>query len=235
MPIRPRIAPLAPPGCPGRAACGISPDFSGLSRWDGQVAYALLTRAPVAGRRKQASVPAAPRLACVRPVASVHPEPGSNSSLCYLVFYFFLLSRRPPRKATPGPQVGQARSVIPAGSLSLDELTQRLPCRPATVGGTPLFSCTTCLLQSFSMCFRLRQARQAGHRRKVSQSYGFYFQTSKLFFEKFCCHFSAPPPSASASGLITDPRWGRFSKASAKLDVSSVVSKNFDKNFTVSK
>ena len=31
---------------------------------------------------------AAPRLACVRPVASVHPEPGSNSSL-YLVFYFF--------------------------------------------------------------------------------------------------------------------------------------------------
>ena len=25
--------------------------------------------------------PAAPRLACVKPVASVHPEPGSNSSL----------------------------------------------------------------------------------------------------------------------------------------------------------
>ncbi len=32
---------------------------------------------------------AAPRLACVRPVASVHPEPGSNSSL-YL--FIFLLS-----------------------------------------------------------------------------------------------------------------------------------------------
>ena len=25
--------------------------------------------------------PAAPRLACVKPVASVHPEPGSNSTL----------------------------------------------------------------------------------------------------------------------------------------------------------
>ena len=25
--------------------------------------------------------PAAPRLACVKPVTSVHPEPGSNSSL----------------------------------------------------------------------------------------------------------------------------------------------------------
>ena len=38
---------------------------------------------------------AAPRLACVRPVASVHPEPGSNSSL-YLFFnllgcYLFLI------------------------------------------------------------------------------------------------------------------------------------------------
>ena len=28
---------------------------------------------------------AAPRLACVKPVASVHPEPGSNSSL-YSIF-----------------------------------------------------------------------------------------------------------------------------------------------------
>ena len=30
--------------------------------------------------------PAAPRLACVKPVASVHPEPGSNSSL-FKLFY----------------------------------------------------------------------------------------------------------------------------------------------------
>ena len=29
---------------------------------------------------------AAPRLACVKPVASVHPEPGSNSTL-YNIFY----------------------------------------------------------------------------------------------------------------------------------------------------
>ena len=36
-------------------------------------------------RRSPATIasyrPAAPRLACVKPVASVHPEPGSNSSL----------------------------------------------------------------------------------------------------------------------------------------------------------
>ena len=37
---------------------------------------------------------AAPRLACVRPVASVHPEPGSNSSLYILFFLFFNLYER---------------------------------------------------------------------------------------------------------------------------------------------
>ena len=40
---------------------------------------------PCAGRRQKYCYPrAAPRLACVRPAASVHPEPGSNSSL-YIV------------------------------------------------------------------------------------------------------------------------------------------------------
>ena len=51
----------------------------------------LLTRAPVAGRQDRSLVPAAPRLACVKPVASVHPEPGSNSSL--LLSCLFLLCK----------------------------------------------------------------------------------------------------------------------------------------------
>ena len=49
---------------------------------------------PCAGRRQKCKHSlAAPRLACVKPVASVHPEPGSNSSLLlYLIdiFYFFI-------------------------------------------------------------------------------------------------------------------------------------------------
>ena len=45
---------------------------------------------PSAGRRqKYCYSRAAPRLACVKPVASVHPEPGSNSSL-YIFFILFL-------------------------------------------------------------------------------------------------------------------------------------------------
>ena len=77
---------------PHRGLRGISRDFSRLSPCGGQVAYVLLTRAPVAGKSQQADSPAAPRLACVKPVASVHPEPGSNSSLLYLVFFLFFLA-----------------------------------------------------------------------------------------------------------------------------------------------
>ena len=72
---------------------GISPAFAGLSPAPGQVAYVLLTRAPVAGSRVQALRSAAPRLACVKPVASVHPEPGSNSPLFMLLFFFSLYEK----------------------------------------------------------------------------------------------------------------------------------------------
>ena len=57
---------------------GINLPFERLSQYEGQVGYALLTRAPVVSRSKLFETP---RLACVKPVASVHPEPGSNSSL----------------------------------------------------------------------------------------------------------------------------------------------------------
>ena len=53
--------------------------FHRLSPCIGQVAHVLRTLPPVAAR---VLLPrAAPRLACVKPAASVHPEPGSNSSL----------------------------------------------------------------------------------------------------------------------------------------------------------
>ena len=53
--------------------------FQRLSPVCGHVAHALRTLPPVAA--KVLLPRAAPRLACVKPAASVHPEPGSNSSL----------------------------------------------------------------------------------------------------------------------------------------------------------
>ena len=49
--------------------------------------YSPVRRSPAV---KASFNPDAPRLACVRPVASVHPEPGSNSPLfLYQLFSFF--------------------------------------------------------------------------------------------------------------------------------------------------
>ena len=67
----------------------IRPRFHGLSSCNGHVAHALRTLAPVAGN--VLLHPAAPRLACVKPAASVHPEPGSNSSLYILLLNCLLL------------------------------------------------------------------------------------------------------------------------------------------------
>ena len=58
---------------------GVRRRFHRLSPGHGHVAHALRTLAPVAA--KVLLLRAAPRLACVKPAASVHPEPGSNSSL----------------------------------------------------------------------------------------------------------------------------------------------------------
>ena len=49
--------------------------------------YSPVRRSPAA---EASFSPAAPRLACVKPVASVHPEPGSNSPLLFILFSSFL-------------------------------------------------------------------------------------------------------------------------------------------------
>ena len=91
----PELIPLNTKRCLSVLSRGIRRNFFRLSPCDGQVAYVLLTRAPVAGRSKQAYSPAAPRLACVKPVASVHPEPGSNSPLLVILFFsFFFKSKK---------------------------------------------------------------------------------------------------------------------------------------------
>ena len=81
IPIRNRPEPLLHFRCLLWRPWGISLTFARLSPSGGQVGYALLTRAPVDAHQKQAFDVVSPRLACVKPVASVHPEPGSNSPL----------------------------------------------------------------------------------------------------------------------------------------------------------
>ena len=83
VPLRPRS--FDEGRCLPSSAWGITRRFHRLSPGKGLVAYALRTRAPLSLPRRGDPV----RLACIRPAASVHPEPGSNSSLYYCCTYFF--------------------------------------------------------------------------------------------------------------------------------------------------
>ena len=66
-----------------RALIRLSPGYSLLwDRLDTRYSPVRRSPAPIASYRS-----AAPRLACVKPVASVHPEPGSNSTLYNFCFY----------------------------------------------------------------------------------------------------------------------------------------------------
>ena len=97
MPIRCRNRFLWPQGhaAPRHYAVldGISPDYppaTGRSH----TRYSPVRRSPAA---RIAPRPDAPRLACVRPVASVHPEPGSNSSLYSFLFLYYTFEALPDR------------------------------------------------------------------------------------------------------------------------------------------
>ena len=89
----PGSLPLPPWACTPRGPWGISRRFqrvlvavsSGYPPDAGMslTCYAPFRRSP-SGRIATSN--AAPRLACVKPAASVHPEPGSNSSLYICLF-----------------------------------------------------------------------------------------------------------------------------------------------------
>ena len=96
MPIRARISPFT--GLPCREpAYGVLdhismdyPPAAGRSH----TRYSPVRRSPAS---EASFTPAAPRLACVKPVASVHPEPGSNSPLLFIFFSFFSLIKNTDR------------------------------------------------------------------------------------------------------------------------------------------
>ena len=73
--------------------------------------YSPVRRSPAA---EASFSPAAPRLACVKPVASVHPEPGSNSSLLYLVFSFSFKKRQDLLLNLPKARLPRVRTPVRA-------------------------------------------------------------------------------------------------------------------------
>ena len=89
MPIPVRPKPFLTPGCPGAIYAGLALLSQGCTPDGGRLhtCYSPVRHSPAGGA---SSSPAAVRLACVKPAASVHPEPGSNSPL--LVIYLSYIS-----------------------------------------------------------------------------------------------------------------------------------------------
>ena len=163
IPISHRLATLIGSPCGAPMPSGINLAFARLSRSDWQVGYVLLTRAPVAIRIPLPEPYAAPRLACVKPVASVHPEPGSNSSL-YISVSFVPYARN------------RSCLLIDVGFIpSKQSLLSR-----------PFGSCTTCLffiISSFSTPFQEAFLIESGCK---GRAFARSLQTfSPHFFEKF--------------------------------------------------
>ena len=123
---------------------GISPDYPAVA---GRLhtCYSPVRRSP-AGKR-QAFTTAAPRLACVKPVASVHPEPGSNSPLL-LSFVLFSCAKaawpEPILKRPIGHRQPSELIFLPADNLESkrwSNLTETSSAGRLAPGLRLLFSC----------------------------------------------------------------------------------------------
>ena len=170
MPILSRIAPFLPQGCPHgiyavsvRLSPGCPPGQGRL-----HTCYSPVRRSPA---EKASFLPAAPRLACVKPAASVHPEPGSNSPL-FIVFSIFSCSSRCPAYSGCLTWSGFRRSL----SFS------RLPLLSSERASAPLACCRTMSL--FSCAHRSRRCRLS--RFASAKLMPFYFSRKlfHVFFDK---------------------------------------------------
>ena len=122
-------------------------------------------------------IPAAPRLACVRPVASVHPEPGSNSSLYISFFIFFYFKGRPERS--------DARLFRLALSLFWRWLVFCIPCYRDT---RLVLLSSIVMLSRILFCFPLLWSESGA---KI-MLFCFPFQIFRSFFHFFFLPLSAP-------------------------------------------
>ena len=112
---------------------------------------------------------AAPRLACVRPVASVHPEPGSNSSL----YYFFLYNSI--ENFAFSPSKGAARD---SPVLTLTFFTRLV------------LLCLSFSQRSFALFLTASLAVRIGYSRKASAKIEPFFFPTKYFCYFFSSFFT---------------------------------------------
>ena len=160
----------------------------------------LLTRAPVAGGIALLLSPAAPRLACVKPVASVHPEPGSNSSLLVYCLFSFSVEKGDNTLLLYCYQNGSLKVFPGRVSLLLNalELTEKMfPPRVSPRRLVLLYYFVYC--KSFNVLSRFSErpvfgAKSSAKLRRISELTKFFGKKISFFFS-FPPHSRAPPKS----------------------------------------
>ncbi len=134
MPILPRMIPFLPRGCPRGMYAGLASLSEGCPPGKGRLhtCYSPVRQSPAGSA---SAPPDALRLACVKPAASVHPEPGSNSPLFISFFFFQIFSGLAPlRKADltfvcldPRLLVGIDTGTIIVPCISLNSVSKSIP------------------------------------------------------------------------------------------------------------
>ena len=158
--------------------------------------YSPVRRSP---SKSIATFHAAPRLACVKPVASVHPEPGSNSSL--FIYCLFLFSKKSDKTSSIFVLPSQYIQVFSC-SFTLKELTWA--CALVLLCLLQLCQCPFCLSRLFC-------------RRKTLQRYNLFYSRQNFYQLFFDFYFFG----ALERGFYR--HWmsvatASLSKASAKVD-----------------
>ena len=162
MPIPVRPKPFLSPGCPGDIYAGLALLSQGCTPDGGRLhtCYSPVRHSPAGGA---SSSPAAVRLAGVKPAASVHPEPGSNSPL--LVIYLSYISSKCCSPAFRSRNLRKVRLGFPRSffpCLNSSE-TPSLRCfRCLSCGNKSLssfFSATVFTLRLSLLCHRVSRLR----------------------------------------------------------------------------
>ena len=156
----------------------ISPGYPPVAGWF-HTRYSPVRRSP----SFEASFKnAAPRLACVRPVASVHPEPGSNSSL----YYFFLYNSI--ENFAFSPSKGAARD---SPVLTLTFFTRLV------------LLCLSFSQRSFALFLTASLAVRIGYSRKASAKIEPFFFPTKYFCYFFSSFFYPNPQQPNNHFIIS--------------------------------
>ena len=193
---------------PPEDVCGISRNFSRLSPCEGQVAYALLTRAPVADR--SVATPSLPLDLHVPSLSLAFILSQDQTLRCFILFFLFfsvIPTARPTTSDRPGIcALFSLDGGLPPSSfvLSLYRITSMFsapfPFRKAVTKVLPLFLTAKFFANFFQVSFQEPRVRAGPTPSGITPKLHDHRSVSLLRLQRYCLF--PFPPNFSASFFI---------------------------------